>query len=54
VNIVINASIVAAYVLDDEQWDNSYLELAMRLRILLATLDEQLRKAAIAEGVPLV
>lgn len=35
-------------------YDASYLELAIRLGLPLATLDEPLRKAARAEGVPLV
>jgi predicted nucleic acid-binding protein len=35
-------------------YDAAYLELAMRLRLPLATLDEELRKAAQAENVPLI
>jgi predicted nucleic acid-binding protein len=35
-------------------YDASYLELAMRERIALATLDQALARAAIAEGVPLI
>lgn len=35
-------------------YDAAYLELAMRERIALATLDQALARAAIAEGVPLI
>jgi predicted nucleic acid-binding protein len=35
-------------------YDAAYLELAIRLNLPLATLDADLRKAALAEGVPLV
>ena len=35
-------------------YDATYLELAMRLSLPLATLDEDLRKAAQREGVPLL
>jgi predicted nucleic acid-binding protein len=35
-------------------YDATYLELAMRLGLPLATLDLQLRSAAAAEGVPLL
>ena len=35
-------------------YDASYLELAMRLNAPLATLDQDLRRAASAEGVPLL
>jgi predicted nucleic acid-binding protein len=35
-------------------YDATYLELAMRLSLSLATLDEDLRKAAQREGVPLL
>lgn len=35
-------------------YDASYLELALRLGLPLATLDEPLKRAAVAEGVPLI
>jgi predicted nucleic acid-binding protein len=35
-------------------YDATYLELAQRERIALATLDQALARAAIAEGVPLI
>jgi predicted nucleic acid-binding protein len=35
-------------------YDAAYLELAMRTGAALATLDEQLRQAAFAAGIPLV
>jgi predicted nucleic acid-binding protein len=35
-------------------YDAAYLELAMRLNLPLATLDEELRRAAQAENVPLI
>lgn len=35
-------------------YDASYLELAIRERIALATLDQHLARAAAAEGVPLI
>jgi len=35
-------------------YDATYLELALRLTLPLATLDEDLRQAAIHEGVPLL
>jgi predicted nucleic acid-binding protein len=35
-------------------YDASYLELAMRERIALATLDQALARAAVTEGVPLI
>jgi len=35
-------------------YDAAYLELAIRLNLPLATLDAELRKAAQAEGVPLL
>jgi predicted nucleic acid-binding protein len=35
-------------------YDAAYLELAMRDRIALATLDQALARAATIEGVPLI
>jgi predicted nucleic acid-binding protein len=35
-------------------YDAAYLELALRLMLPLATLDRDIRKAAQAEGVPLL
>jgi len=35
-------------------YDAAYLELAVRRRLPLATLDEQLRAAGNSEGVPLL
>jgi predicted nucleic acid-binding protein len=35
-------------------YDATYLELALRLKLPLATLDEQLREAALREDVPLL
>jgi predicted nucleic acid-binding protein len=35
-------------------YDAAYIELAKRERVALATLDDRLAKAAVAEGVPLV
>lgn len=35
-------------------YDAAYLELAIRMGLPLATLDEPLKRAALAEGVPLV
>jgi predicted nucleic acid-binding protein len=35
-------------------YDSAYLELAQRERVALATLDQRLRSAALAEGVGLV
>jgi predicted nucleic acid-binding protein len=35
-------------------YDAAYLELAIRERIAIATLDHALSRAAIAEGVPLI
>ena len=35
-------------------YDAAYLELAMRLGVPLATLDDELRRAATASGVPLL
>jgi predicted nucleic acid-binding protein len=35
-------------------YDAAYLELAQRRRLPLATLDSDLRAAAMAEGVPLL
>jgi predicted nucleic acid-binding protein len=35
-------------------YDAAYLELAIRERLPLATLDDDLRQAALAPGVPLV
>lgn len=35
-------------------YDAAYLELAIRERIAIATLDQALSRAAIAEGVPLI
>jgi predicted nucleic acid-binding protein len=35
-------------------YDAAYLELAMRRGVALATLDKNLRKAAVMEGVPVL
>ena len=39
---------------DLSAYDGAYLELAVRLRLPLATIDDQLRKAAARAGVALV
>lgn len=58
--LVIDSSVAIAWCFPDEQaaysqsvYDAAYLELAMRRGVPLATLDDKLKAAAEAVGVPL-